>query len=147
MERDARNARMPMLWQRFYDQAMPARLSANHVNGRVVGVYSGYESGAKGQYTVTAGVQMRSHLAKTNGLDVVSVSPGEYLRFSCYGQGPQAVAGLWADINEFFVRVEHPLAGAFDRAYTADFERYGDPDCVSIFVAVKRKLGVDSISR
>jgi predicted transcriptional regulator YdeE len=136
-----------MVWQRFYDQALPARLGANHPNGRVVGVYSAYESGPKGQYTVTAGVQMRTLAGAGNGFDVVTVSPGEYLRFSTYGQGPQTVAGLWADINEFFVRVEHPLAGAFDRAYTADFERYGEHDEISVFVAVKRKLGVDSLSR
>jgi predicted transcriptional regulator YdeE len=143
----AARARGPAVWSRFYDEALPARLSANAANGRVVGVYSSYENGGKGQYTLTAGVQMLRQQPRPPGLDAVTVSPGEYLRFTGYGNGPQSVGALWGSIAEFFSRLEHPLTGGFERAFTADFERYGEPDAVHVFVAVKRKLGVHSVTR
>ncbi len=135
-------ARSPALWARFYDEALPARLSANAANGRVVGVFSSYENGARGNVTITAGVQMLRVQPQPAGLDAVRVSPGEYLRFTGYGSGPPAVAMLWRSINEFFSLLRHPLTGSFERAFTADFERYGEPDAVHVFIAVKRKLGV-----
>jgi predicted transcriptional regulator YdeE len=135
-------ARSPAVWSRFYDEALPARLSANAANGRVVGVFSSYENGARGNFTMTAGVQMLREQPRPAGLDEVRVSPGEYLRFTGYGSGPPAVATLWRTINEFFAVLEHPLTAGFERAFTADFERYGEPDAVHVFVAVKRKLGV-----
>lgn len=142
LESEPAAARLPCLWQRFYAEAMPARLSANASNGRVVCVYSGYEAGGSGGYRVTIGVQLMRGRACPAGADQVAVSPGEYLRFTSYGHGPKAAARTWIDIREFFNHGAHPLAGRYERAYTADFERYGDPESVSILVAVKRKLGV-----
>ncbi|CAN5396804.1 hypothetical protein BH09PSE6_BH09PSE6_23740 [soil metagenome] len=143
-EVDSGRARGPAVWSRFYDEALPARLSANAANGRVVGVYSSYENGARGKCTITAGVQMLRNQPRPAGLDAVTVSPGEYLRFTGYGTGPQTVASVWSGVHDFFALLEHPLSGSFERAFTADFERYGEPDAVHIFVAVKRKLGVHS---
>lgn len=142
IEAQPATARVPLLWRRFYSEAVPARLSANASNGRVVCVYSSFENGALGNYAVTAGVQQIRDHACPSGLVRVSVSSGEYLRFTTYGTGQAAIAQTWQRIHEFFAHAEHSLAGRFERAYTADFERYGDPDSVSVFIAVKRKLGV-----
>ncbi len=142
IEAQAVTARVPLLWRRFYSEAVPARLSANAANGRVVCVYSGFENGGAGAYTVTAGVQLIRDHGCPNGLVRAAVSSGEYLRFTTYGAGQSAIAQTWQQIREFFANPEHTLAGRFERAFTADFERYGDPDSVSVFIAVKRKLGV-----
>ncbi len=135
-------ARVPLLWHRFYAEALPARLAANAANGRVVCVYSSFENGSTGAYTVTAGVQLIRDHACPVGLARAAVSSGEYMRFTSYGTGPMAIARTWEYIREFFAHAEHTLAGRYERAFTADFERYGDPDTVSIYIAVKRKLGV-----
>lgn len=142
IESEPAMARLPRLWQRFYAEAMPARLAANASNGRVVCVYSGYEAGGSAGYRVTIGVQLVRGRACPTGAEQVAVSPGEYLRFTAYGHGPEAAARAWHEIGDFFKHAEHALAGRYERAYTADFERYGDPESVSILVAVKRKLGV-----
>lgn len=146
VELDPRRAQLPLVWHRFYEDALPARLGANAHNGRVVGVYSEYENGARGAYSVTAAVQILRRDTSSDGLHEVSVSPGEYLRFQAYGMGPEAVLAAWAEVWDFFGKVEHALARSYERAFTADFERYGDPEAVSIFVAVKRKLGVSSVT-
>lgn len=142
LEASPATARVPALWQRFYADALPARLSANRFNGRVVGVYSSYENANLAGYRVTAAVQLVRDHTVAAGMQRVVVSPGEYLRFTAYGTGPMAVVDTWGKIWEFFSHGHHPLAGRFERAYTADFERYGDPDTFTVFIAVKRKLGV-----
>lgn len=142
LEAQPASARIPRLWQRFYAEALPARLGANAANGRVVGVYSSYENGSVAGYIVTAGVQLVRDPACPTGFETVVVSAGEYLRFTAYGTGPDAVAKAWAHVHDFFSHAEHPLAGKYERAYTADYLRYGDPETVSLFIAVKRKLGV-----
>lgn len=145
VELDASRARMPLIWRRFYDEAWPARLGANAYNGRVVGIYTDYENGARGQFTVTAAVQILRPDTARQDLHAVSASPGEYVRFQAYGMGPEALLAAWSEVWDFFNKAEHPLARGYERAFTADFERYGDPEAVSIFVAVKRKLGVQSL--
>lgn len=145
IELEPRTARIPLIWRQFYEDAVPARLSANALNGPVVGVYSNYENGVRGQYSVTAAVQIQKRDMAANGLDQVSVSSGEYVRFQAYGMGPEAVQSAWAEVWDFFKQEQHALARNYERAFTADFERYGDPEAMSIFVAVKRKLGVTTI--
>ncbi|HEU4621623.1 MAG TPA: GyrI-like domain-containing protein [Burkholderiaceae bacterium] len=144
IELDPQQAQRRQIWRRFYDEGLPARLAANSQNGRVVGVYTDYENAARGAYTITVGVEiLRADTADT-GLHVAQVSPGEYLRFSAYGMGPDALVAAWSEVWDFFNKNEHPLARRYERAFTADFERYGDPERISIFVAVKRKLGAGS---
>lgn len=58
-EFDPSMAKLGALWQRFRTENLPAHLSAVP-NPAVYGVYSDYESGASGYYTVTAGVEADS---------------------------------------------------------------------------------------
>lgn len=145
VELDAKRAQLPRIWHRFYDEGWPASLSANANNGRIVGVYTNYESGVRGAYTVTAGVEILRPDCTPNVVHAVKVSPGEYLCFSAYGTGPHAMITAWTEVWDFFNKNEHVLARSYERAFTADFERYGDSEYVSIYVAVKRKLGVSSV--
>ncbi len=141
-EADPTLARINRQWHQFYRQGAPLDLSANAENGRVVGVYSYYENGARGHYTVLAGVQLRRSTAPLANYETIRVSAGEYLVFKAPGFGSRAVVACWSSIWDFFSRAEHELAGRYDRAFTADFELYGDPEAIFIYVSVKRKLGV-----
>lgn len=141
-EVDPRQARIGRVWQQFYRDGVAIELSANAENGRVVGVYTQYENGSKGHYTLLAGVQLRRGGPVPAGYEAVKVSTGEYIVFKAPGYGSKLMSACWAAIWDFFSRGEHELAGRYERAFTADFELYGDPDGVSIYVSVKRKLGV-----
>ncbi|MCE2985090.1 MAG: GyrI-like domain-containing protein [Burkholderiales bacterium] len=141
-ESDPAQARINRQWHQFYRQGIPLDLSANAENGRVVGIYSHYENGAHGHYTVLAGVQLRRGVASPPEYVTIKVSAGEYIVFKAPGFGSRAVITCWSAIWDFFSRGEHELAGRYERAFTADFEVYGDPEYVSIYVSVKRKLGV-----
>jgi len=142
IEEHSTKARIGGLWQQFHARALPFHLRANGENGRIVGVYHDFENGARGGYSVTAGVQLRRAYKRPEGLVDVRVSAGEYLRFSMQGHGALVRARLWRDIADFFRQARHPLAQRFERAFTAEFECYGRPDHSEIYIAVKRKLGV-----
>jgi len=141
-EADPAQARINRQWHQFYRQAIPLDLAANAENGRVVGIYSHYENGAHGHYTVLAGVQLRRDTVAPPEYATVKVSAGEYIVFRMPGFGSSAVIACWSAIWNFFSRGEHELVGRYERAFTSDFELYGDPEYVSIYVSVKRKLGV-----
>ncbi len=141
-EADPAQSRINHQWHQFYHQGVALDLSANAENGRVVGVYTCYENGAHGHYTVLAGVQLRRGAVSPAHYDTVKVSEGEYIVFKTAGFGTRAVMGCWYSIWDFFSHCEHDLTERYARAFTADFELYGDPEQVSIYVSVKRKLGV-----
>ncbi len=141
-EADPGLSRINRQWHQFYRQGVPIDLGANAENGRVVGVYSNYENGAHGHYTMLAGVQLRRGVVAPDHYDTVKVSAGEYIVFRAPGFGTRAVIACWSAIWDFFSRGEHELTGRYGRAFTADFELYGDPEYVYIYISVKRKLGV-----
>ncbi|WP_424192250.1 GyrI-like domain-containing protein [Ampullimonas aquatilis] len=139
-EANPATARIPGLWQRFYEDKAPAILKANAENGHIVGVYSNYEKMYQGAYDVCAAVQMMQEQVLRPEMEVISVAAGEYLKFTEQGRLPGATIKAWQRIWEFFASNDQPLAEFYERAYTADFERYGEPDKVSVFVAVKRRI-------
>jgi predicted transcriptional regulator YdeE len=141
-EADPARSRINRQWHQFYRQGAALDLHANAENGRVVGVYCYYENGGQGYYTVLAGVQLRRDVATPEHYETVKVSAGEYMVFKVPGFGSRAILACWSSIWDFFSRGEHELTGRYERAFTADFELYGDPDYVSIYISVKRKLGV-----
>lgn len=143
-EIDVQTALIRRLWQQFYRDGVAIDLKANAENGRIVAVYTHYDNGSRGDYTMLAGAQLRRSSAPVPGYDTLTVSAGEYIVFKAPGFGGELVAALWIRIMNFFSRAEHELAGRYERAYTADFEVYGDPSHVAIYVAVKRRLGVSS---
>lgn len=123
-ERDPQSARIGKLWNQFFDECAyeaPNRLG----DMRLYGVYSGYESGRNGAFDMTAGVAVAGEPA------TVHVEAGDYLVFGGKGPMPQMVLALWDAIWQYFD--EHP---EIRRTYRSDFESYGGPDQVDIYIGV-----------
>lgn len=91
---------------------------------RNFGVYSGYESDARGAFDVTAGV------AVTQGA-TVDVEAGDYLVFPAEGPVPLSVLGAWQRVWQYFEA--HP---EIQRLYRTDFEAYSSPTKAAVYIGV-----------
>ncbi len=94
------------------------------IDPRNFGVYSGYESDARGAFDVTAGV------AVTQGA-TVDVEAGDYLVFPAEGPVPLSVLGAWQRVWQYFEA--HP---EIQRLYRTDFEAYSSPTKAAVYIGV-----------
>ena len=120
-------AKIPALWQRFYQEGYSAAVA-----GPLYGVYTEYATDATGPYTLIVG---GASDAGSPGPPLVRVQipAGRYLAFTSKGDVPAAVIAGWQGVWEYFVGAHAPR-----RAYTTDFELY-DPSTpyeVRICIAV-----------
>ena len=112
--------KIPALWGQFYSsQTMPA--------GLVYGVYSGYESDASGDFTVTAGTKS-AELAKSD----ISINAGTYLVFPANGPMPAAIIDAWKAVWEHFSHNQ-----SYERSYETDFEEYNGQNSAMIYIGIK----------
>ena len=119
-------AKIPALWQRFYQDGHSAAVA-----GPVYGVYTEYASDASGPYTLIVGAASDAP-SPAPPFVRVQIPAGRYLAFTSQGDVPAAVVAGWQAVWEYFARPDAPR-----RAYTADFELY-DPSTpyeVRIFIA------------
>ncbi|BEP94640.1 hypothetical protein GmRootA79_30240 [Acidovorax sp. A79] len=127
-------ARLGGLWERFFSQSWERKLPGRDSDGRIFGVYSGYESNEHGAFDVTAGVATADpELAQAvPGAARVDIQAGDYLVFTGHGDMPQMVIDTWVRIWRYFA--ENPQV---QRRFGTDFEAYEGPDSVAIHVGVK----------
>lgn len=130
-EMNPATARVGDLWGRFFSQSWERRVPGRGDDGRVFGVYSGYESDEHGAFDVTAGVAASPASALVDGVTQVSVQGGPYLVFRCEGTMPQMVIDGWVRVWEHFA-----AAPAHCRRFGTDFEQYEGPDQVAIYIGV-----------
>ena len=131
-EADAAKARIGELWGRFTSQNWAERLGHGTAFGPTIAVYSAYESDAAGSYQILIGRELARSSSVAPPLQVVDIPPGEYLVFTCSGPLPGAVIEGWRAVWAFFDGPDAPR-----RAYTADFEKYVEPERIEIWVATK----------
>ena len=123
-------ARIPGLWGEFTTQNWAERLGQAGGFGPAIAVYSAYESDVSGSYQILIGRELAGSSSVAPPLQVVDIPPGEYLVFTCSGPLPGAVIEGWRAVWAFFERPDAPR-----RAYTADFEKYVEPERIEIWVA------------
>lgn len=113
--------KIPNLWHQFDTSDLAA-------NTNIFSVYSNYDSGINGLYTVTVGV------ASDDARDQFSstiILAGNYLVFQNKGPMPDIVIELWKQIwNYFETQSEH------QRNFISDFEAYSGSDQVTIYIGV-----------
>jgi predicted transcriptional regulator YdeE len=135
-ELDARAARIPALWGRFFAEGVAAKVTTLAGAGAhaapVVGVYSEYESDHAGAYSLVAGVIAGERTAVPPGMCKVVIPAGSYLVFRGRGEMPRVVADTWRAVWEHFAD-----ASRGRRAYAVDFELYPEPGVVEVYVSVK----------
>ncbi|RYF55283.1 MAG: AraC family transcriptional regulator, partial [Comamonadaceae bacterium] len=80
-------ARLGGLWGRFFSESWERKLPGRGDDGRIYGVYSGYESNEHGAFDVTA--------QAVPGAVRVDIEAGDYLVFTGQGDMPQMVIDTW----------------------------------------------------
>ncbi len=126
-------ARLGGLWNRFFSQSWERKLPSRGDDGRIFGVYSGYESNEHGAFDVTAGVAVADPdgAQAVPGASRVDIQAGDYLVFTGQGDMPQMVIDTWVRIWDYFA--ENPQV---QRRFGTDFEAYEGPDQVAIHIGV-----------
>lgn len=122
-------ARIGKLWADFGAQIAPRMAEG----AQVYGVYHRYESDMNGAFDVLAGTDAPMAAADAGAAPTrVDVVSGPYLVFDTQGPMPQAVIEAWGRIWHYFADPHCPHT----RAYTTDFERYGQEGTIEICIAV-----------
>lgn len=124
---------VPNLWNTFLNQGVLEKIP-NKSTSDIYSVYTDYEGDYLDPYTVILGCKVDSFEAIPKGMVSKQISGGEYIKHIAEGNIYDGIIfNAWQKIWD----------SNLDRAYTADFEVYGekaiDPEKaeVEIFVAVK----------
>lgn len=122
-------AKLPRLWQQFYQDNVAARIAAAPA-APIFGVYAGYESDATGHYTVTAGMAITP--TPDGPFNTVEIAAGEYLVFTEKGTMPQAVITAWTRVWQYF-----EASPDIKRCFHTDFELYASADEVAVHIGIE----------
>jgi predicted transcriptional regulator YdeE len=126
-------ANIANLWQRFHTEQIFSKIP-DLVDQNIYGVYHDYESDMNGEYTLTAGVKVKSNAPVPAGYYKIDIPQHKYAKFtSDQGAMPQVVIEAWQKIWNTNL----------NRSYTFDYELY-DHRCVDmvnsqidVFIAIK----------
>lgn len=130
-------ARIPQLWNNFYEQDIIGQVSKMD-NQNVYGLYSDYETDVNGNYSITLGVETTNKDETPADLVLKTIPAAKYLVFTSHkGTMPEVVIQTWQEIWAWFANSQ------VERTYTGDFELY-DERCanpqeaqVEIYIAIK----------
>tara|TARA_Y100000588_G_C13840834_1_gene747735 strand:- start:128 stop:589 length:462 start_codon:yes stop_codon:yes gene_type:complete len=121
--------KIPLLWQSFYQKGLDQRAKKEALH--VYGVYFNYRNDHTGDFMVLTGVGSGEAFSKDASLSLVTIEPGNYLKFSCEGELPKAVIDGWYAVWDYFSNHSAPK-----RRYQTDYELY-TPAGVDIFIGVE----------
>jgi predicted transcriptional regulator YdeE len=111
--------KIPALWGKFYaSQTVPAE--------QVYGIYSEYESGASGEFTVTVGTKSDEQTKSD-----ISIKSGTYLVFPANGPMPDAIIDAWRAVWSHFSHSQ-----SYEKSYETDFETYSGQDLAMIYIGI-----------
>lgn len=132
-EANPATARIPALWQRFTGEQIADQIPKRTNPAYALAVYSGYEGGTDGAFSLLVGAAS-SATAAPAGMSTARVPSGQYLMFAAEGELSSLAPGLWAEVERYFAG-----APAYQRAFTADFERrrLDTPYRLEVFIAVR----------
>src|SRR5699024_711199 len=122
------------LWDRFYSEDIPAEIPAK-ADSDIYAVYTDYETDYLGKYRIILGCRVTSLDRVPEGFEARAFNGGMYLKYNAKGKIPDAVARQWQEIWD--------QDDNLNRAYTADFEVYGEKSQnpedaeVGIYIALK----------
>ncbi|MFD1630715.1 GyrI-like domain-containing protein [Pseudopedobacter beijingensis] len=121
------------LWNRFMSEQVAA-LIPNKVDDTIYNVYTEYEKDFMRPYTTLLGCRVENLDTIPEGMKGLTINAAKYLRYTAKGNIHDGIVFKeWQKIWE----------SDLDRAYTADFEVYGEKALnpeqaeVDIFVAIK----------
>ena len=132
IEAQPAQSRIREAWKKFDElkNEIPDRAN-EHI---AFGLYSGYESGDKGLYSLAACSEVRTLERVPQGMVGKIIPPGKYLVFTAKGEMPHAIMSVWEGIWKYFSN-----GTSYKRTFTADFEVYDRlrPEDAEIYIAIK----------
>ena len=125
-EMSEENGKIAGLWEEYFANDVYKKTFDKANSDFMYGVYSNYESDARGNYKVTAGVE------KKKKKNAIVIEDKKYLVFKKQGELPMVVVELWEEIWAYFEKNSE-----YERAFEVDFEKYAKEDEIEIFVSIK----------
>ena len=117
------------LWQRFYQEAYPQ--ITGMVNGKSLGIYSGYEGDEKSDYDITVACEVDGSGALSEGTSLFMIPAGKYAKFVVTGDLHAEIAKFWQNL----------WAMDLDRTFVCDFEEYQNKDVenavIHVYIGIK----------
>lgn len=121
-EMDPATGKIPGLWEKFGAESLPGHIPHQTEPGIVYGLYSDFENGADGEYTLTAGCAVTANAKPPGTLIARDVPAATYAVFTSErGPMPDIVVKAWAEIWGMSAEA---MGG--ERAFSGDFEVYDD---------------------
>lgn len=125
------NGRILPLWEKYRTEIFGQKIPA----GVPIGLYTAYESDYQGAYTLLAGVEVDSAHTPADGIRILTIPAGHYMKFAAKGAMPDIVIGLWQEVWRYF----SADTAEFARAYSTDFELYPALGEVEIYISIQPK--------
>lgn len=125
-------AQLDRLWEKLGDERFAASIPDKAAGSPLYGVYTDYDDGAGGDYSVLAGVEVGDETKVPEDYATITLEAGEYLVFHGNGKLPAAATALWGRVWHYF-----EAEGAPQRAFLTDYEVHEGPDQVTIYVGIK----------
>jgi predicted transcriptional regulator YdeE len=136
LEANPATAKIPGLWNRFFQQNLAEAIPHRKDPGSVLGVYTNYQGDHTGFYTLIVGVEVQDSRAIPSGMVGTTIPAAEYLVFPAPGKMPEAIIMAWSNIWKYFSQ-----SAPYQRAYTTDFEDYRTTEdgqtVAEIYIAVR----------
>ena len=120
------------LWQRFEKEQIFDKIP-NKLDFEVVAVYHSYEGDHTNPFAYFIGCRVADDVEVPSDLESLRVDAGNYQLFVAKGKMPDCIGEAWSNI----------WIEAKDRAYTADYEVYGEKSQdwsnaeVDIFISIR----------
>lgn len=124
-ELDENTARIPKLWDKYFNDGVYNKTFNKSEKGYMYGVYSDYVSNEEGDYKITIGIEV------TKPKKAIVIENEKYLVFSKKGELPDVVTDAWQDVWEYFDGEPN-----YERAYKIDFEKYVSEDEIEIYISI-----------
>jgi len=138
-ETDSDIAKIPLLWQRFFQENIREKIPNKVQSGHVLAVYTDYESDEHGPYTVILGCEVSSIEDVPKGMVAKVLPESTYVRFTTQnGPVTTVISQAWKEIWQL-----QPSQLGGTRRFSADFEvhdeRSLDPQntTVDIYLAIR----------
>ena len=138
-EADTQKARIPQLWQRFFQEDIVEKIPHKAPSGHILAMYTDYKSDEHGPYTAVIGCEVTNFEELPQGLVAKMLPESSYALFTTQ-RGPLTtiVGDAWKEIWQL-----RPSQLGGSRRFSADFEMYTEKSLdpqnaeVDIYIAIE----------
>ncbi len=119
-------------WETFQQAGGASSIPGATEDKTMMGVYSDYEKGGDGEYTLIIGAEVTTLDDIPKERVGVRIPAGRYARFDVKGAIPEGLIETWGGIWKYFESSKE-----LKRAFTIDYERFRANGKVAIYVAIR----------